>query len=94
MSSVVCFSEFKHYKQCLTINFNFTEVVVSFLRIPIREGFVSSVVVVDDVSPVVWTCYVDRIRYCGSGVIGVPKTQHPVIFAWSGRNVDGESKKI
>ena len=54
----------------------------------------SSVVVVDDVSPGVRTGYVDRIRYCGSGVVGVPETQHPVLFAWSGRNVDRESKKI
>ena len=54
----------------------------------------SSIVVVDDVSPGVRTGDVDRIRYCGSGVVGVPETQHPVIFAWSRRNVDRESKKI
>ena len=54
----------------------------------------SSVVVVDDVSPGEKTCYVDRIRYCGSGVVGVPETQHSVLFAWSERNVDRESKKI
>ena len=54
----------------------------------------SSIVVVNNVSPVVWTGYVDRIRYGGSGVVGVPETQYSVLFAWSGRNVDGESKKI
>ena len=40
----------------------------------------SPVVVVDDVSPVVRTGDVDRIRYRGSGVDGVPKTQHTVLF--------------
>ena len=40
----------------------------------------SPVVVVDDVSPVVKTGDVDRIRYRGSGVVGVPKTQHSVLF--------------
>ena len=34
----------------------------------------SSVVVVDDVSPVVKTNDVDMVRYRGSGVGGVPKT--------------------
>ena len=40
----------------------------------------SPVVVVDDVSPVVRTGDVDRIRYSGSGIVGVPKTQQPVFF--------------
>ena len=40
----------------------------------------SSVVVVDDVSPVVRTGDVDRIRYRGFGVDGIPKTQHSVLF--------------
>ena len=39
----------------------------------------SSVVVVDDVSPVVRTGDVGRVRYRGSGVVGVPKTQHSVL---------------
>ena len=37
-------------------------------------------VVVDDVSPVVRTGDVDSVGYCGSGVVGVPKTQHSVVF--------------
>ena len=53
----------------------------------------SSIVVVNNVSPVVWTGYVDRIRYCGSGVIGVPETQHSVLFVFSRRNVDVEAKE-
>ena len=53
----------------------------------------SSVVVVKDESTVVKTCDVDRIRYCGSGVIGVFKTQHAVIFIGCVRNVDGKPKK-
>ena len=40
----------------------------------------SSIVVVYDVSPVVRTCDVDRIRYRSSGVIGVPKTKYSVLF--------------
>ena len=40
----------------------------------------SPVVVVDHVSPVVRTGDVDRVRYRGSGVVGVPKTQHSVLF--------------
>ena len=53
----------------------------------------SPVVVVDDVSPVVRTGDVDRIRYRGSGVVSVPKTQNPVLFVcWVG-HVDGVSKE-
>ena len=53
----------------------------------------SSVVVVDDVSPVVRTGDVDMVRYCGSSVIGVPKTQHSVFFVWYVRYVDRESQE-
>ena len=53
----------------------------------------SPVVVVDDVSPVVRTGDVDRIRYRGSGVVGVPKTQHPVLFVCCVGDVDGEPQK-
>ena len=53
----------------------------------------SSVVVVDDVSPVIRTGNVDRIRYCGWGEVGIPKTQHSVPFVcWVG-NVKRESKE-
>ena len=47
-----------------------------------------SVVVVDDVSPVVRTGDVGRIRYRGSGVVGVPKTQHSVLFVCCVGDVD------
>ena len=76
-----------------TVYFHFTEVTVSIRRIPIRKRFVSSVVVVDDVSPVVWTGYVYRIRYCGSRVVGVPKTQHSVLFVCCVGDVDGEAEE-
>ena len=66
----------------LTIHFNFTEVSVGVIRIPLRIRRMSPVVVVDYVSPVVRTGDVDRIRYCGSGVFGVPKTQHSVLFGF------------
>ena len=53
----------------------------------------SPVVVVDDVSPMVRTGDVDRIRYRGSGVVGVLKTQHSVLFVCCVRDVDRESQK-
>ena len=48
----------------------------------------SPVVVVDDVSPVVRTGDVDRIRYRGWCVDGVPKTQHSVLFVCCVGDVD------
>ena len=54
----------------------------------------SPVVVVDDVSPVVRTRDVDRIRYRGSGVVGVPKTQYSVLFVCCVGNVDRESQEV
>ena len=53
----------------------------------------SPVVVVDDVSPVVRTGDVDRIRYRGSGVVGVPKTQHSVLFVCCVGDVHRESQE-
>ena len=54
----------------------------------------SPVVVVGDVSPVVGTGDVDRIRYRGSGVVGVPKTQHSVLFVCGVGNVHRESQVV
>ena len=53
----------------------------------------SPVVVVDDVSPVVRTGNVGRVRYRGFGIVGVPKTQHSVIFVCCVGDEDGESQK-
>ena len=53
----------------------------------------SSVVIVDDVSPVVRTVDVNRVWYCVCGVVGVPKTQHSILFLCSVGNEDGESKE-
>ena len=53
----------------------------------------SPVVVVDDVSPVVRTGDVDRIRYRGIGVVSVPKTQHSVLFVCCVGDVDRESQE-
>ena len=78
----------------LTVHFHFTEVSVGGIRIPLRIRWMSSVVVVDDVSPVVRTGDVDRIRYRGWGVVGVPKIQHSVIFVCCVGDVYGESKEI
>ena len=50
------------------------------------------VVVVDDISPVVRTGDVDRIRYRGWGVVGVPKTQHSVLFVCCVGDVHRESQ--
>ena len=43
-----------------------------FTKIPLRIRRMSPVVVVDDVSPVVRTADVDRVRYRGAGVGSVP----------------------
>ena len=48
----------------------------------------SPVVVVDDVSPVVRTGDVDRIRYRGCCVVGVLKTKHSVLFVCCVGEVD------
>ena len=64
----------------LTVHFHFTQFNKGGTRIPLRIRSMSSVVVVDDVSPMVRTGDVDRIMYRGSGVPGVPKTQHSVRF--------------
>ena len=57
----------------------------------------SPVVVVDNVPPVAKTGDVDRIRYCGSGMISmvdVLKTQHPVLFVCCVRYEHGKSQEI
>ena len=54
----------------------------------------SFVVVVDDVSPVVRTVDVYRIRYCAPGVAGVPKTQHSFLSVSSVRDIHRESQAI
>ena len=54
----------------------------------------SPVVVVDDVSPVVRTGDVDRIRNRGSGVVGVLKTQLSVLFVCCVGDVDRESQEV
>ena len=74
-----------------TIHFHFTESNVGVIRIPFRKRRMSSVVVVNDVSPVVRTGDVDRIRYRGAGVVGVSKTQHSVLSVCCVGNVDRES---
>ena len=53
----------------------------------------SSVVVVNDVSPVLRTGDVDRIRYRGWCVNGVPETQHSVLFVCCVRDVDGKAEE-
>ena len=77
-----------------TVYFHFTEEIPGVIRIPLRIGRMSSVVVVDDVSPVVRTADVDRVRYRGSGVVGVPKTQHSVLFVCCVGDVDRESQEV
>ena len=78
----------------LTVHFHFTEGNENVIRIPLRIRRMSSVVVVVDVSPVVRTADVDRIRYRGVGVVGVPKTQHSVLFVCCVGDVDRESQEL
>ena len=77
----------------LTVHFDFTEFNPGVIRIPLRIRRMSPVVVVDDVSPVVRTVYVDRIRYRCSGVVGVLKTQHSVLFVYCVGDVHRESQE-
>ena len=83
----------KHCK-VLTVHFNFTQANLSIRTIIIRIRRMSSGVVVDDVSPVVRTADVDRIRYRGSGVVGVLKTQHSVFSVCRVGDVDRESQEV
>ena len=78
----------------LTVHLYFTKANRSVRTITRRIRRMSSVVVVDDVSPVVRTGDVDRIRYRGSGVAGVPKTQHSVLFVCCVGDVDRESQEV
>ena len=76
----------------LTVHFHFTEAIPSVLRIILRIRRMSPVVVVDDVSSVVRTGDVDRIRYRATGVVCVPKTQHSVFFVCCVGDIDRESQ--
>ena len=80
-------------KRCkvLTINLYFTEANCSGRPIIIRIRRMSPVVEVNDVSPVVRTGDVYRIRY--HSVVGVPKTQHSVLFVCCVGDVDRESQE-
>ena len=77
-----------------TVHFHFTEEIVGEHRIPVRIRRMSPVVIVDDVSPVVRTGDVDRVRYRGSGVVGVLKTQYSVLHVCCVGDVDGEPQKV
>ena len=77
----------------LTVHFHLTEDIPGEIRIPLRIRRMSSVVVVDDVSPVVRTGDVDRIRYRVIGVVGVPKTHHSVLFVCCVGDVHREPQK-
>ena len=48
---------------------------------------------VDDVAPAVRTCDVERAIYCGCGIVGVPKTQHSVLFVCCVGDVHGKSQE-
>ena len=78
----------------LTAHIHLTEDIPGVIRIPLRIRKMSSVVVVDGVSPVVRTGDVDRVRYRDSGVVGVPKTQHSVLFVCCVGDVDRESQEF
>ena len=77
-----------------TINLHFTDTIEGKLRISNRIRSMCSVVVVGDVSPVVRTCDIDRIRYCGFGVNDVPKTYHSVHFIGCVRYENRKPKKV
>ena len=76
-----------------TIHLHFTEMIPSIISILLRIRRMSPVVVVDDVSTVVRTGDVDRIRYRGCGVVGIPKTQQTFLFVCCVGDVNGEAKE-
>lgn len=76
------------------VNLQFTDVIIGRQRISIRIRTVSSVVVVNEVYPVIRAGDYDRIRYCGSTVMGIHNTQHSVLFIGCVRYLDGKPKKI
>ena len=59
-----------------------------------QRSIATSVVVVDDVSPLVRTGDVDRIRYRGWGVVISPKTQHSIFFVCCVGDVHGKSQEV
>ena len=77
----------------LTVNFHFTQSNKSGTRISKRIRRMSSVVVVGDVSSVIRTGDVGRVRYRGCGVVFVPKTQHSVLFVCCVGDVHRESQE-
>ena len=77
----------------LTVHLHFTQFNIGGTRILVSIRFMSPVVVVNDVSPVVRTADDDRIRYRCSPVVGVPKTQYSVLFACCVTDIHGESQE-
>ena len=84
---------FDVFMYVVTMDFHFTKITISVRWISTWIRQVSSVVEVDDVSPVVRTGDVDRIRHRGVGVVGVSKTQHSVLFVYCVGDVHWESQE-
>ena len=80
-------------KDSQTIYFYLTEFIICVFIVAIGIRRMSSVVVIDDVSPVVLTADVDRIRYRDSGVVGVLKTQHSIFLVCCVGDKDRKSKE-
>ena len=59
--------------QISTIDFHFAKFTDGHCRISIRVRWILSVVVVDDVSPMVTASNIYRIRYCSSGIFCILK---------------------
>ena len=76
-----------------TNDFQFTKFIIGERRIPIWIWWVSSIVVVDDVSPIVTACYGQVVRYWASGIVCVLETRYTIIFIGCIRYIYGESKK-
>ena len=85
---------FDVFMHAVTVDFHFTKITASKIWISTWIRTVSSGVVVDNVSSVVRTSDVDRVRYRGSGEHGVPITQHSVLFVCCVGDVHRESQEI
>ena len=76
-----------------TNDFQFTYFIIGRRRIPIWIWWMSSIVVVDDVSPIVTACNGQVVRYWGSGIVCVLETRYTILFIGCIRNENRESKK-
>ena len=70
----------KDYMSTYTVNLYFAEFIEGVCRVSGRKRRMCPVIEVDDVSPMVTACDVDRVRYCCFSVVFVLKAQYTIRF--------------